>query len=98
MISYTMETASLRPVNTVATYTCTTGYILTGGSTRTCGSDGMWSGSALTCQSEWNGLCILVLFVFVEYSYVNTKYPWLQFPVALLPLLPTDIPDNQPAQ
>ncbi len=52
MISYSMGTVSLRPVNTVATYTCTTGYTLNGGTTRTCGSDGVWSGSPLTCQRK----------------------------------------------
>ncbi len=52
MISYNMGTTSLRPVNTVATYTCVTGYTLHGGSTRTCESDGVWSGSALTCQCK----------------------------------------------
>ncbi len=44
-----------RPVNTVATYTCVTGYTLTGGSnTRTCGSDGVWSGFAPVCHRKWN--------------------------------------------
>ncbi|XP_064388562.1 E-selectin-like isoform X3 [Halichondria panicea] len=47
-----MGTASQRPVDTVATYTCDTGYTLNGGNTtRTCGSDGVWSGSAPTCQA-----------------------------------------------
>ncbi len=42
-----------RPVDTVATYICNTGYTLNGDtSTRTCGSDGMWSGSVSTCQSK----------------------------------------------
>ncbi|XP_064386408.1 uncharacterized protein LOC135334957 isoform X2 [Halichondria panicea] len=51
MISYNMGPASSpRPVNTVATYTCDTGYTLDGGTTRTCGSSGVWSGSAPTCQ------------------------------------------------
>ncbi|XP_064386665.1 sushi, von Willebrand factor type A, EGF and pentraxin domain-containing protein 1-like [Halichondria panicea] len=40
-----------RPVNTVATYTCDTGYTLNGVSTRTCGSDGVWSGSDPTCEA-----------------------------------------------
>ncbi len=52
MISYNMGTASLRPVDTVATYTCNTGYTLNGGGTRTCGSDGVWSRSAPTCQGK----------------------------------------------
>ncbi len=44
-----------RPVDTVATYTCNTGYTLNGGSTRTCesgGSGGVWSGSAPVCERE----------------------------------------------
>ncbi len=49
-----------RPVNTVATYTCVTGYTLKG-DTRTCGSDGVWSGSAPVCRRKWNGLCTVCL-------------------------------------
>ncbi len=61
VISYNMGTTSPRPVNTVATYTCVTGYTLTGGSTRTCGSDGVWSGFAPVCHRKWNGLCTVCL-------------------------------------
>ncbi len=50
MISYNMGATSPRPVDTVATYTCDTGYTLNGGTTRTCGSGGSWSGSPPTCQ------------------------------------------------
>ncbi len=49
-----------RPVNTVATYTCVTGYTLTGGP-RTCGSDRVWSVFAPVCQRKWNGLCTVCL-------------------------------------
>ena len=56
MISYNMETSSPRPEDTVATYTCDTGYTLSGGitiaRTSTCGSDGVWSGSPPTCQGN----------------------------------------------
>ncbi len=38
-----------RPVSTVATYTCNPGFTLDGGTTRTCGSDGQWNGSAPVC-------------------------------------------------
>ena len=33
-----------------ATYSCNTGYNLVGDNTRTCQADGMWSGSAPTCE------------------------------------------------
>ena len=35
-----------------ATYTCNTRYIVTGSSSRTCGSDGVWSPAAPTCDSK----------------------------------------------
>ena len=54
MISYNIGTASQRPVGTVATYTCDTGYTLIGGTTRTCVNGGVWSGSVPTCQRKWN--------------------------------------------
>ena len=62
MIGYNMGTAGLRPVATVATYTCDTGYTLNGGTTRTCGSDGVWSGFAPSCQRKWNKLCTVCLY------------------------------------
>ncbi len=51
-IAYNMELETIdnRPVDTVATYTCGTGYTLNGTSTRTCETDGMWSGSTPTCE------------------------------------------------
>ncbi len=41
-----------RPVGTMATYTCHTGYTLTGDSVRVCQNDRKWSGSTPTCQGE----------------------------------------------
>ncbi len=69
MIGYNMGTVSLRPVNTVATYTCDTGYTLNGGtSTRICESDGMWSGLAPICQRKWNSSRTVYLLNDVHYS------------------------------
>ena len=57
MISY-FGTGSTnnRPVDTVATFSCDTGYTLNGGTTKTCESDGMWSGLDPVCQRKWNGM------------------------------------------
>ena len=38
----------------VATYSCATGYDLSGPDTRVCQDDGTWSGIELTCESECN--------------------------------------------
>ena len=32
--------------------TCNTGYRLAGGDNRTCQSDGLWSGSEITCEDD----------------------------------------------
>ena len=45
-VSYTAGTT----FGQTATYSCNTGYTLVGGSTRTCQSTGVWSGSTPTCQ------------------------------------------------
>ena len=52
MIGYNAETMNTRPVNTVATFTCKTGYTVTGDMTRTCGADGVWSGTNPTCTRK----------------------------------------------
>ncbi len=69
MISYNMGTASLRPVNTVTTYTCNPGYTLNGDTTRTCESNGVWSGSYPVCQRKWN---LMWTNYFVECTYFST--------------------------
>ncbi|XP_064386249.1 P-selectin-like isoform X2 [Halichondria panicea] len=46
MISYNMGTTGLRPVNTVATLSCNTGF----NRATTCQADRMWSGSEITCE------------------------------------------------
>ena len=51
MISYSDLTLG---VSGVATYSCGTGYALKGDITRTCQSNGTWSGSTPTCESESN--------------------------------------------
>ncbi len=59
-VDYNAGTVNSRPVNTVATYTCTSDYALMGYTSRTCGSDMMWSGLTPTCQCDFF-LCEQVL-------------------------------------
>ncbi len=47
-----VDTSSGTTFMMTATYTCNTGYTLTGGSTRMCGADGDWTPSAPTCDRK----------------------------------------------
>ncbi len=58
MISYSF--AGSDDVGTLAIYICDTGYTLNGGTTRTCGSDGVWSGSPPVCQRKF------IEWIFIE--------------------------------
>ena len=40
-------------LNSVATYSCNTGYTLTGDATRTCQGDGTWSGIIPLCIGRY---------------------------------------------
>ena len=48
-ITYSTDTTSPHDFGTVATFTCNTGFSLSGDSTRICGSGGVWSGSSPVC-------------------------------------------------
>ena len=41
-------------------YTCNTGYVLSGEDMRTCGSDRTWSGSIATCNRGVYGMFLLL--------------------------------------
>ena len=49
MISYSDQSQG---VGSIVTYSCDTDYTLEEGSTRTCQSDGTWSGSPSTCEGK----------------------------------------------
>ena len=56
-ITYSPDTISPYNFGTVATFTCNTGFSLSGDMTRTCGGDGssqsgVWSGSSPVCVGE----------------------------------------------
>ena len=49
----------------VCSFTCDTGYESTGSDTRTCQSDGSWSGNSTMCnKSEWFLMCM-------HYNYIH---------------------------
>ncbi len=68
-----MGFTSMRPVNTVATYTCVTGYTLNASATRTCQDNGLWSGSVInpTCDGEY------VMLNFEPVTISNISFPVL---------------------
>ncbi len=59
--------------NSVAQYSCYSGYTLSGQVTRTCLSTGEWSGSAPVCESKWT-LAGLHVTVALEYRSLPTKW------------------------
>ena len=57
MIAYSSDITAPYDHGTVATYSCSTGFGLTGEATRTCtdgdgSTAGVWSGAAPTCERE----------------------------------------------
>ncbi len=56
-ISYNGGTSNLRPPDTVAIYTCVNGYKIDGTAsdtmiTRSCHTNGLWSGTTPSCECE----------------------------------------------
>ena len=53
---YGRVSVTTRDVGGRATYTCSNGFRMVGSSTRTCLSDGSWSGSEPVCECEFHQL------------------------------------------
>ena len=71
MIMYSAEFTNSRPFSSSATYSCNTGYTLTGGAftirtNRVCVSGGNWTGSPPTCKGEFCNSCIQFVFVSIQ--------------------------------
>ena len=97
MIGYNIETASPRPVDTMATYICDTGYTLNGETTRTCGSDGVWSGSTPVCQRKWKiafrfSCCV---WIPIQRNFVLTSLSPMETLSTVLDPLATDLSSLQ---
>ena len=60
-----------------ATYSCNTGYILVGDSTRTCQATGNWSGSAPTCQ----GVLLMSNLILILCTYLQQCF-WALYVVS----------------
>ena len=55
MISCTLGDDAVLSYEDTCNFTCNTGYELTGSDTRTCQSDGSWSGDSVMCsRGEYN--------------------------------------------
>ena len=68
MISYSPDTTP-RLEGTVATHSCDVGYILSGGTERTCQSDRTWSGGNITCEGNHTYSYIWMRLLVVELSH-----------------------------
>ena len=53
MVSCSLGDDGVATIEDTCSYTCNTGYVLTGNAMRTCGSGGMWDGSGPTCIGKF---------------------------------------------
>ena len=58
-----VDISSGTTLNSVATYSCYTGYNVTGESTRICTADGQWTPTAPTCVGE---LCLVIVLMYIQ--------------------------------
>ena len=60
MISCSLEDDEVPSYEDTCNFTCDTGYVLNGSDTRTCQSNGSWSGSIVMCsRGEYNFLSVM---------------------------------------
>ena len=57
-------------VGDTATYTCNSGFEISGSDTRTCQSNGEWSGSAPTCEGNLITTSVRKSLIYWLYLYV----------------------------
>lgn len=61
-------------IDSVATYSCQSGYVLDGLSQRRCASDGTWSGTDPTCKPIYLSLNLRNRVDHIYLPIFNTKY------------------------
>ena len=66
------RTGSSTTYNSVVTYTCNTGYRLEGSSSRTCQSNGQWSGSLPRCNCKF---CFVLVVFYIVSTYIVSLFP-----------------------
>ncbi len=57
-----------RYVGTIATYSCSPGYQLVGGSVRACGPDGTWNETVPTCGMQVYNFYIIMCLTCISYN------------------------------
>jgi len=55
-------------------FTCKTGYELTGSDSRTCQSNGSWSGSQTMCNCRYRFVCLIITSMITEQSSKYNNY------------------------
>ena len=61
-------------------FTCNTGYELTGSNTRTCQSNGSWSGTDISCR---RGMYAVIMFYKTNFSIQKPNYAAIILPNVL---------------
>ena len=74
MISCSLGDDNVPSYEDTCNFTCNTGYQLTGSDTRTCQSDGRWSGSVAVCTRGEFCIESIKSLVFVEQSLKSCMY------------------------
>ena len=67
------RTGSSTTYNSVVTYTCNTGYTRQGSSSRTCQSNGQWSGSLPRCNRKFC-FVLIVLYIVLYTASVSESF------------------------